>query len=160
MHHAIRTPAPEDALELARLHVAGWGETYAGLLPQSEIDARTHALRLAQWQGAIAAGRSRIALIPGVGFAEIGPQRDDGLAAQGYTEELYCLYVLAAAHGSGAGAALLAAVAGPQPYTAVVLAGNARACAFYEKSGGRLLGTRTDGVGPAAITDRIYGFRP
>jgi GNAT superfamily N-acetyltransferase len=49
---------------------------------------------------------------------------------------LYVLYVLAADHGSGAGAALLDAVVGPQESAALWVADpNPRAHAFYRKHG-------------------------
>ena len=154
----IRSATPDDAPMLARIHVQSWQETYHGLLPQSELDARPFEVRLAQWRGQIARGVSRIAALPGLGFAQMGPQRSSDAPVAGYPEELYCLYLLAEAHGTGQGLLLLNAVRGAAPFTALVLAGNARACGFYEKTGGRLLETRPDHIGHAEISERVYGF--
>lgn len=119
---------------LARLHVNAWEETYRGLLPDGEFKKRPYAVRLAQWQDQIARGTSRIAVAPDLGFAQVGPQRDDALRDE-WPEELYALYVLRRAHGSGLAQALLAATAGDRPFTALVLDGNDRALAFYRKTG-------------------------
>jgi GNAT superfamily N-acetyltransferase len=154
----IRAATPRDAPMLARLHVETWAETYRLILPRSEFAARPHEVRLAQWTGQIARGGSRIALASGLGFAQMGPQRDTAPEAKVYPDELYCLYVLARAHGTGLAQALLAFVRGAAPFTALVVEANERACAFYEKMGGRHLVTRSDRIGETAVTERLYGF--
>ena len=116
------------------------------------------AVRLAQWRGQIAAGTSRIAVLPGLGFAQMGPQRDTCPVARPYPEDLYCLYLLARAQRRGLGTALLGAVRRRRAFTALVLQENAGACAFYEAAGGRLIDTRPDRSGDAAVTERVYGF--
>jgi len=156
--HELRPPTARDVPMLARLHVQGWEETYRGLLPPSEFDSHGLEVRLSQWSRQVAAGTSRIALAPGLGFAQMGPQRDRTEATAAYPDELYCLYVLREAHGTGLGAALLAAVRGGRPFTSMVLDENARACAFYEKQGGQLLATRPERLGETEISERIYGF--
>ncbi|MEM7490071.1 MAG: GNAT family N-acetyltransferase, partial [Pseudomonadota bacterium] len=135
-----RPATPADAEEIARLHVRAWQETYPGLLPPEEIAARDHPARLRQWQGALASDASRTVLLPGLGFAQAGPQRMADHAAA-YPEELYCLYLLRAGQGRGHGRALLAAVGRDVPMTALVLEGNARACAFYAAAGAVVLDT-------------------
>jgi GNAT superfamily N-acetyltransferase len=137
--------------------VQAWAETYAGLLPAQEIAARDHAVRLRQWQGQIGAGRSRVLILPGVGFAQAGPQRDAALAAA-WPEELYALYVLRAAHGTGAGSALLRAILPAGRFTALVLEGNDRAIAFYRRSGGRELARQADRMGAAVVTEIVLGW--
>lgn len=79
-----RMPEPQDAVMLARIHIAAWQETYAGLLPMDEIErASDFDRRLAQWTAAIVSPELRIAMIDDLGFAQVGPQRDPGLAALG-----------------------------------------------------------------------------
>ena len=154
---AIRPPAPRDVPMLARLHVQCWEETYRGLLPASDLAAKTLEVRLQQWSRILTQGGSRIALAPGLGFAQMGPQRERRPETAGYPDELYCIYLLRQAHGTGLGQALLDAVRGAAPFTAVVVEGNARACAFYEKQGGRLRGMRADRW-DGGLRERIYGF--
>ena len=71
----IRPATVADIPDLARLHVQAWGESYAGLLPAAEIAARDIAARTAQWTSTIAAGTTRIMVLPGLGFAQTGAQR-------------------------------------------------------------------------------------
>ena len=152
-----RPAAPSDAEEIAAIHVLSWQETYAGLLPDTEIARHGLASRTALWHAAIASGRSRVALIPGCGFAAMGPQRDAALAAS-HPEELLALYVLRKHHGQGHGKALLAAVRGDAAFTTWVLAGNTRAERFYSRSGGIALRRETELVGGMPVTDILLSF--
>jgi GNAT superfamily N-acetyltransferase len=68
-----------------------------------------------------------------IGVAMAGPPESP---EPGWSVHLYVLYVLAADHGTGAGAALLNAVIGPQESAALWVADpNPRAQAFYRKHG-------------------------
>ncbi|NDV02664.1 GNAT family N-acetyltransferase [Pseudoroseicyclus tamaricis] len=154
----IRPATPADAPALARLHVLAWGETYRGLLPEEEILARPFGRRLEQWRREAAAGTSRIAYAPGLGFAQAGPQRDGALAATGWPEELYGLYLLKAGQGRGLGRRLLHAVAAEGPMTALVLEENHPACVFYARTGARCLEVRAEHIGRAEIREAVYGW--
>ena len=153
-----RPATPADVPMLARVHVQCWQETYTGLLPAAEIAARGIEQRRRQWTDQIAAGRSRIAVLPDLGFAQAGPQRDTPLLEQGFPLELYALYLLRAGQGRGLGLALLRAVIRPGdgPMSALVLAGNQPAIRFYEASGARRLETRAEHVGAAPIEEHVY----
>ncbi len=152
-----RPAAPSDAEEIAAIHVQSWQETYPSLLPSSEIARYDLTARNALWQSAIASGRSRIALIPGCGFAAMGPQRDAALAAS-HPEELLALYVLRKHHGQGHGKALLAAVQSDAAFTTWVLAGNTRAERFYSRRGGIALRRETELVDGMPVTDILLSF--
>ncbi|MEO1680138.1 MAG: GNAT family N-acetyltransferase [Pseudomonadota bacterium] len=156
----IRPARPDDAEALATLHVAAWAETYPGLLPDDEIAAHGLELRRAQWHRQFERGGTRIVIAPGQGFAQVGPQRDEPLNRGGYGEELYSIYVLRAAQGTGLGRSLLRAVLGPEPeaFTALVLEGNARATGFYEHAGGQWIELRAEMVGGSPIRERVYGW--
>ena len=67
-----------------------------------------------------------------VGFGTAGPPRDEPPVAE---RELWALYLLARARGTGAADELLAAVLGPVPASLWVLQGNARGRAFYRRHG-------------------------
>ena len=154
----IRFATPEDARALARLHVQAWRETYTGVLPEPELAKRNEESRHALWQQILSQPKANVAMCPELGFAQVGRQRDENLLAQGYTQEIYSLYVLKEAHGTGLGRALLDAALGPapQPFSVFALATSHRACAFYEKSGGTLAFTREDIIGETPVVDHAY----
>jgi len=153
-----RPACPEDAGWIGRVHVAAWRQAYAGLLPADELARVTEAERAAFWRGAIAAGRSRIMVVEGLGFAAAGAQREAALAGAGWTGELYALYLLAGAQGRGLGRALFEAVRAPHPFTCTVLDGNDRARRFYARMGGRHLATRPEVIGHSTITEHLCGW--
>lgn len=140
----LRTPAPEDALEIAGAHVQSWRETYMGLVPERFFGDAAREARLNLWTRLLAnpAGRQRIqvAEVDGaiVGFAEHGDPVEPDPARE---RELRVLYVLREHHGTGAGQALLDAVLGDQPAQLWVAEANPRAIRFYERNG-----FRADGV--------------
>lgn len=67
-----------------------------------------------------------------VGLTTSGPARDDEAPTE---HELYAINVLARAHGTGLGAALLEQAVGDRAAYLWVLDGNARAAAFYRRHG-------------------------
>ncbi len=155
------TPRPatvHDINTLARIHVQSWRETYDGLLSAKEIGAKTVAGRTALWQKAFEWGGSRVWIIGDFGFAQFGPQREETWRVKGYQEELYVIYLLRS--GYGYGHQPLSAAHGPEgkPFTTCVLAGNARACAFNDKTGGKRLTTRSEQIGKSKIKEHVYGW--
>lgn len=138
----VRTPGPEDVPALARVHVEGWRETYRGLMIDAVLDAPDFVLQRERFWTAVLTDprnvgrRSALAEIGGevAGLALAGPVHG-GADGQEGGMELYALYLLAAHHGSGAGAALLDAVIAPdEPASLWVADPNPRAQAFYLKS--------------------------
>ena len=151
-----RIPTLSDVDQIASIHVQCWRETYAGLLPDAEIAKQDMQYRQNLWSKMIEAGTSHLSWIDGVGFAQVGQQRDDTLVAQ-FPRELYALYVLQKAHGTGVAQSLLhhALSQGNGAFSTLVLKGNARATAFYRKSGGVFLKEVTDTIG---YIDLAFGW--
>lgn len=128
-------PARNDELDaLARLWYDGWQDAHAVILPEALQRVRTFPsfrMRLRE-----SLPRVRVADMGGdaVGFAIV---EDD---------ELYQLFVSAAARGTGTAAALVAdaeailAAAGVETAWLACAIGNRRAARFYEKCGWRLAG--------------------
>jgi GNAT superfamily N-acetyltransferase len=127
---------------MARVIVRCWQETYRGLMPDAVLDDPGFlAARERFWTAALTDERyreNRVAVAERdggelVGVAMSGPPLDAGPA---WSRQLYVLYVYAADHGTGAGAALLGAVVGPEESVALWVADpNPRAQAFYRKHG-------------------------
>ena len=137
----VRYARAEDAPGMARMHVRSWRETYRGVMSDRVLDdPELPAARERFWTTILSderyrANRVAVAEREGevVGVAMAGPPQDSG--AQ-WATHLYVLYVLAAEHGTGAGAALLDAVIGPDDSAALWVADpNPRAQAFYRKHG-------------------------
>ena len=126
---------------MARVNVRCWQETYRGLMPDAVLDDPGFpAARERFWTAALTDERYRdnraaVAERDGelIGIAMSGPPLDAGAA---WKRQLYVLYLQAAAHGTGAGRALLVAVVDPAESVALWVADpNPRAQAFYLKHG-------------------------
>jgi len=126
---------------MARVHVASWRETYRGVMRDDVLDDPGFVDRRERfWAAALTDpryGRNRIAVaeLDGevVGIAMSGPPAD---ADATWPRQLYVLYLLASAHGSGAGAALLEAVVDRGEAASLWVADpNPRAQAFYRRQG-------------------------
>jgi len=137
----IRAPGVEDVAEMARVIVRCWQETYRGLVSDAVLDDPGFVTaRERFWTAALTDERyreNRVAVAERdgrlVGIAMAGPPLD---AAAAWQRQLYVLYVYAAQHGTGAGAALLDAVVDPDESAALWVADpNSRAQAFYRKHG-------------------------
>ena len=125
----LRPAQAEDADEIAEIWFLGWQDAHLGLVPQELVDVRTE-----ESFGARAADR-----IPDTTVATV-----DGAVA-GFVmvvgDELEQVYVGRAARGTGVAQALIAEAErqvkanGHETAWLAVVAGNARARAFYEKVG-------------------------
>jgi ribosomal protein S18 acetylase RimI-like enzyme len=138
---AVRPARVDDAARMAHVNVQCWRETYRGLMPDAVLDdPGLPAVRERFWTVALTDERyrgNRVAVAERdgemVGIAMSGPPLDADAA---WPRQLYVLYVYAADHGSGAGAALLEAVVRPEEPVALWVADpNPRAQGFYRKHG-------------------------
>lgn len=143
MNITLRTPTAADAPALAAVHHRCWVETYTGQVNDSFWEGFTAASLVPLWER-IAANdtplrSSALAEAGGelVGLAMAGPSsvREHPAFPPVRERQLFMLYVLASHHGTGAGQALLDAVAGDDPAQLWVAAENPRAQAFYRRNG-------------------------
>lgn len=154
----IRPAAPNDALDVARVHVRAWQVAYRELLPNDYLaqlrpeeraqryDFANQDLRRPKTVVAVAEGAIR-------GSATTAPARDNDAGDCG---ELCALYVHPDRWGRGAGLALITAARqrlAELKYRHALLwllAGNERAARFYQTDG-----WRPDGLARMA---RIWGI--
>jgi ribosomal protein S18 acetylase RimI-like enzyme len=145
---SLRPAEPEDADDVARVHVRSWQAAYRGLLPDEYLDGLRPEDRAAQYTfGAtdVRTPATVVAVEDGdiCGFVTTGPCRD---ADEPGTGEVLALYVDPAAWGSGVGTRLVAEARahlrqrGFIEAVLWVLVGNDRAQRFY-----RLDGWQADG---------------
>ncbi|NUK57682.1 GNAT family N-acetyltransferase [Streptomyces lunaelactis] len=145
MDARIREMTPDDCEAVARVRVRGWQSAYAGLMPQSYLDAMSVKKDAARRREVLAEGRARttdlVAERDGevVGWGCCGPSRDED--ATGEQCELYAIYVLEEQLSTGVGRALMTELTGRAVADGFagmllwVLKENDRARRFYEKAG-------------------------
>jgi len=141
----VRRPRESDVGEMARLHVRAWQETYRGTVLDEVLDDPGFVLqRERMWTALVTEPRYTSVTVAVaehdgalIGLASAGPvSAGRTQAGQSMPDlQLYTLYVLAEAHGSGAGAALLEAVLDGAAARLWVADPNPRAQAFYRKHG-------------------------
>ncbi|HEV2376067.1 MAG TPA: GNAT family N-acetyltransferase [Streptosporangiaceae bacterium] len=147
----IRRAEITDAVQIARVHVDSWRAAYAGLMPDDVLASLSVERRAEGWRHLLAARPPHCGLIAirgstAVGFAYVGPCRDEGCPAD--AGELMAIYVRPDAWGNGWGAVLhRAALSGLSaahfPVAVLwVLEANARAHAFFARQGWSLDGAR------------------
>lgn len=167
----IRPATPDDAVAIASVHVNSWRTTYAGLLPDSVIEAQTIERREAMWRQATEAlindtarGSVLVAEVQGtgiMGFASSGPEREEGTD---FDAELYAIYLLEEHQGRGGGRLLVdhsverLLAAGHDSMRVWVLEGNP-AEAFYVHLGGTRVGERPLTMAELSAREVAYGWR-
>ena len=137
MRPTLRPAVPADAAAGAALHATCWREAYGPFVDDALLRRRVdNADRwTAAWTRQLVDGPPRVlAEADGelVGFAVVGPSRDEDAATP---RELYALYTRATWWGSGLGQALWDAVSPDDPCSLWVLEANARAQGFYRRNG-------------------------
>jgi GNAT superfamily N-acetyltransferase len=166
---AIRRATSTDAQGIAEVHVLSWQWAYRGIIPDSVLDGLSVDARTAGWRGVIdgfdvARGSEvwvgerdgRVA-----GFVLFGPTRDEDGSPD--TGEVYAIYLIQDAAGSGLGRRLLALATdrlrsvGFNEATLWVVTQNQRARRFYERAGWRADGgTKEDDFDGAILEETRY----
>jgi GNAT superfamily N-acetyltransferase len=166
---AVRPAVPEDAYDVARVHVRSWQSAYRGLIAQPYLDS----LEPETWAGRYTFGRVGIGLpstliaVDGstiCGLATTGLCRDADLSNFG---ELMAIYVDPAYLRTGVGRLLIEAARerlraiGVSQAALWALDGNIGARRFYERDGWRFDGTRrTRTYGNAPVEEVRYQRTP
>jgi GNAT superfamily N-acetyltransferase len=162
----IREATALDAEAVSRVRVLAWRATYRGLIDDAYLDALSvdaGAERyLRSFDPTPGAGFTRVVADDGgrvVGFATAGRARGQVRQRLG---EVWLLYLLPEAQRRGLGTRLMRSMArgldrrGMDALMVWALAGNAPACRFYERLGGRLVDRRTSVVGAQRLEEVGY----
>ncbi len=168
MRWSLRRAEAGDEAALALVAAATFLETYAGAVSRDDmlahIAGRCSPGFFAGWIASADHPMTMAEHPDGgapIGFTALTPP-DFPVAFGPETIELRRIYVLTTAQGSGLGPALMErAVADARALGRTRLAlgvhpGNARARAFYERHGFRIVGERRFQVGTALFTDPVY----
>jgi GNAT superfamily N-acetyltransferase len=142
----VRKASPEDAEQIAIVHVRSWQAAYRERVPQDYLDGLNAADRVGRWRDALHGleerGQGIIVAVADdtvCGFAVFGPTRDQDEDPQ-RTGEVNAIYLLAEAWGRGLGRLLMAEAvrqlaARYEQATLWVLDSNDRARQFYARNG-------------------------
>lgn len=156
----VRAASAEDLEGLRAVAWTTWHATYAGSIPDADIERflnssysieRLSAARVGLGGGLLVGLRDGKV----VGYAQSGRNRSNGC-------ELYAIYVLPEEQGSGVGRMLWRASCehlrclGCAAFDVWVLASNTGACRFYERQGAVLSGARPFTVGEMVIEELGY----
>ncbi|MBV8592935.1 MAG: GNAT family N-acetyltransferase [Caulobacteraceae bacterium] len=140
-HYVITAAGPGDAAELARVHVAAWRESYAGLLPARYLAAMEPLRFETRWRRQLTRAPMAEAILLAEGRDGAVGYCAGALVGTGLAE-VSTLYLLRAAQGHGLGRRLLGGVArvlkarGATSLRLWVLRGNDGAAGFYRRLGG------------------------
>ena len=162
----IRPADVGDAPAIARVHVDTWRTAYLGLLPDDYLAALDEAGYAERWRRTLSGGMGRVYVAEDagqvVGFASGGRER---AGEDGFSGELYAIYVLRGAEGGGHGRRLVQAVVQGLhelrlPDMIVwVLRDNHHARHFYERLGGDYVRSQPISIGSASLQEVSYGWR-
>jgi ribosomal protein S18 acetylase RimI-like enzyme len=166
MISVVRSADIDDAAAIARVHVDTWRTAYRGLLPADFLEALDEAGYAERWRRTLTDGTGRVYVAEDgrqtVGFASGGPER---AGEDGFTGELYAIYVLQQAQGRGHGRRLVQAVAqglremGLPNMIVWVLRDNHNARHFYERLGGVYVRSQPITIGSALLQEVSYGWK-
>ena len=162
----IRVALPNDAAEIARVHVESWRSSYRGLLADEFLDSLSEAGYADRWRRVIGDGASRVFVVEEpdgvVGFASGGRER---AGESGYEGELYAIYIVAGSQRKGHGRELVHTMAaalrekGLRDLIVWVLRDNTSAREFYERLGGSYVRAQPITIGPTTLEEVSYGWR-
>jgi ribosomal protein S18 acetylase RimI-like enzyme len=162
----IRTALPDDAAEIARVHVDSWRTSYRGLLADDFLESLSEAGYTDRWRRVIGDGTSRVLVVEEpegiVGFASGGRER---AGESGFEGELYAIYIVAGSQRRGHGRELVRAMAaalgdmGLSDLIVWVLRDNVPAREFYERLGGSYVRSQPITIGATTLEEVSYGWR-
>jgi len=141
----IREARSEDASAMARVHVDAWQTAYRGVVPQEHLDGLSYAHRTEKFREFLRPDSARGTYVAVqdseiIGFLIVGDCRDEDLERSA-VGEIWGVYVHPSAWRRGIGRLLcnrgtdLLRESRHSEAVLWVLAGNARACRFYETIG-------------------------
>lgn len=169
----IRSCTPDDAIDLAHIHIEGWRASYSGLVDQSFLDTLDKDKRAQDWAKWLGEGTEALIahddhdkaagfisfnrlMTPPPGMSPVRPL---------YTSEILALYILPDYWRQGLGRQLMKQAAlglkekKHKSLCLWVLEKNSRGNAFYKALGGQRCGKKDVVIGNQKLTDVCYGWR-
>lgn len=160
----LRMATLDDAESIARIHVETWRTTYAGMLPDDMLVAMSEEKQAGMWRRMLRGGETAIVADHPrhgiVAFGSYGPNRS---GRDGYTGEVYTLYVHPDFQGLGIGRGLLRVLFGAlaregHDSALIWVLEQNPARFFYEAMGGRPVAGRDTRMWDAPLREAAYGW--
>lgn len=161
----IRRATPDDAADVARVHVQSWQEAYKGLMPQSFLDGMDVGGRTTRWRTHMETPGTfpmNVAEVDGkiIGIAAAGKSRE---VEFGHEATIYLIYILEEAKGLGIGRRLMRALKQDledEGFTRAMLwvLDTNPSRKFYEHLGGKEMGEKQVELGGETLTEVAYGW--
>ena len=159
----IRKASISDANEIAYILVHSWQINFKGIIPDHYLNKMDVEKITEGIKKTIEVSTLFVYVVENkvVGFVGCGHNRIQKFSS--FDRELHAIHVLPEYKGNGIGKALFVEVRDlilNQGYTNMVLSvfEDNPATFFYEKLGGKLLGTRTVEYGGTQCVERVYGW--
>lgn len=162
----VRPATPDDASAIARVHVDSWRTSYRGMLPKEFLASLSEAGYLERWKRLLSDASNLIYVAEEggdvIGFASGGRER---AGEDGFSGELYAIYLLEAFKRRGHGRGLVRATVdglrglGIDDLIIWALTDNQAARAFYERLGGVFVRVQPIVIGSATLEEVAYGWR-
>jgi ribosomal protein S18 acetylase RimI-like enzyme len=157
----IRKATSSDTPGIAKVQVDSWRSTYKGIIPNDFLDSLSYDKQEAKWNELIK-NRKTITFVAEnplkqiIGFATGGPERTGKYS---YESELYAIYILKEYQRKGIGKQLIQGLIkeGMSSFLVWVLADNPSR-RFYEKLGGKKIGTESITIGGVDLDEVAYGL--
>ena len=162
----IRPARADDAGTIARLHVEGWRETYAGIMPDDVLAGLDISEKARMWAQFVTSPELDV-FVGGAGedaLTGFACSRARVNVPDAFEGEFSSIYVLKAGQGVGLGRGLMRAMAsalGDRGFRSAALRvarENAPARAFYAHLGGVEAGGGAHQVGAITIDEVIFGW--
>lgn len=157
----VRPAQLADCREIAEVHVRTWQAAYQHAFPPEVLEELSVDEREARWRMRIEDESAAVWVAQTerrvVGFTSVGPSRTEADVG-----EIYSIYVLPDAWGSGAAQELMTSAMAwfvREGYSTAmlwVLADNPRARRFYEREGWKAEGMRVDAVRGVDVEETLY----
>lgn len=165
----VRPAIPDDAEGIAKVHVQGWQEAYAGLLPQAVLDRQSVPYRLRLWTDHLKEPPGNrwtfVAVDPAAGVVGFVGATRAKPSLYGPAFKITVLYILQSHLRRGLGRQLMHALAnaligaGHGAVALWSLETNRPARAFYEATGGKLAAVLAERDGNSRVLLAGYRWR-
>jgi ribosomal protein S18 acetylase RimI-like enzyme len=162
----VRRAVPDDAEAIAGVHVESWRTSYKDLLPKEFLDSLSESSYRDRWSRLLPDPSNLIFVVEAagevVGFASGGRER---AGEDGFTGELYAIYLIDRAKRQGHGRELVRAIVdglqamGIDDMIIWALSENQPARRFYERLGGVYIRSQPIVIGSKALEEVAYGWR-